>query len=76
MASEAVMNLKRALQNASLEWIGTSMTSQSCKMSLRDGGTSTCTKVPLGEASAFSAMRLSRLAICSAAKAVPAQLLI
>ena len=51
------------------------MTSQSCKMSLREGGTSTCTESPLGDACAVSAMRLRRPAICSAVSCRPVQLL-
>ena len=51
----------------------TSMTSQSCRMSLRDGGTSTCTESPLGDAWAVSAMRLRRPAICSAVSCRPVQ---
>ena len=51
------------------------MTSQSCRMSLREGGTSTCTESPLGDACAVSAMRLRRPAICSAVSCRPVQLL-
>ena len=51
------------------------MTSQSCRRSLRDGGTSTCTESPPGDACAVSAMRLRRPAICSAVRSRPVQLL-